>query len=205
MAKPGYVYIGEYFHKHGGIIPPEKKIGLTTNLTDRERALNSTKHTIGTLLTMAWEVDDMDVVEKGLHAILDHDRMSGEWFNDDDDTLKYRMIKYMSIYGYSRVDLDSSDESKTEKKVRQSLNKEYRDLKYLVGSKFKYKDIWIAVEAEDRYVEEESGLVGISLNKIIGEAHALKYGKTCSISIWGEMKNSKGQTPDEVCLLKHNA
>ena len=119
-----YIYLGKYFHKSGKELSDltEKKIGLTKNLQDRERNLNSTKFTIGYTFVRAWETaDDTNKVEKSLHAILDDVRMDGEWFEDSYNTLIGRVSKFMSIQGYPEVDLnDSSDE--IEKKAIESTN-----------------------------------------------------------------------------------
>lgn len=119
-----YIYLGKYFHKSGKELLDltEKKIGLTKNLEDRERNLNSTKFTIGYTFVRAWETaNDTNKVEKSLHAILDDVRMDGEWFEDSNNTLIGRVSKFMSIQGYPEIDLnDSSDE--IEKKAIESTN-----------------------------------------------------------------------------------
>lgn len=119
-----YIYLGKYFHKSGKTLSDltEKKIGLTKSLEDRERNLNSTKFTIGYTFVRAWETgEDTNRVEKSLHAILDDDRMDGEWFEDSKNTLIGRVSKFMNINGYPEVDLnDSSDE--IEKKAIEATN-----------------------------------------------------------------------------------
>ena len=119
-----YIYLGKYFHKSGKTLSDltEKKIGLTKSLEDRERNLNSTKFTIGYTFVRAWETgEDTNRVEKSLHAILDDDRMDGEWFEDSKNTLIGRVSKFMNINSYPEVDLnDSSDE--IEKKAIEATN-----------------------------------------------------------------------------------
>ena len=112
-----YVYIGEYFHhndKERVSALTEKKIGLAKDLQNREKQLNSTKFTIGYQLIKAWETgSDTRNVEQALHAILDHDNLRGEWYRDEDDSLKSRVSKYMSIRGFDEVPLGYDDEDST--------------------------------------------------------------------------------------------
>lgn len=110
-----YIYIGQYYHKHGldlqelGIT--EKKIGLTKDLNDREKALNSTKMTIGYVVAAAWKVDDMRKVESALHNILAHDRLDGEWFTDREGDLIQRVDKHIATLELgTRVGLNINSE-----------------------------------------------------------------------------------------------
>jgi len=106
-----YIYLGRYYHKSGKELSDltEKKIGLTKNLENRERELNSTKFTVGYTFVKAWQTgEDTNKVEKSLHALLDDVRMDGEWFEDSNKTLISRVAKYMSINDYPEVDLDGS-------------------------------------------------------------------------------------------------
>jgi hypothetical protein len=108
-----YIYLGRYYHKSGKELSDltEKKIGLTKNLDNRERELNSTKFTVGYTFVKAWETgEDTNKIERSLHAILDDVRMDGEWFEDSDKTLISRMAKFMNSMGYPEVDLVGSTE-----------------------------------------------------------------------------------------------
>ena len=107
-----YIYLGKYYHKSGKELPEltEKKIGLTKSLENRERELNSTKFTVGYTFVRAWETGaDTFKVEKSLHAILDDQRMDGEWFEDITNTLVSRLSKFMNIQGYPEINLLRSD------------------------------------------------------------------------------------------------
>jgi hypothetical protein len=55
-------------------------------------------------------VDDMDKVEKLLHAILDSRRLVGEWFRDEEDTLTGEFINFMNIYGATSMDMNQIKE-----------------------------------------------------------------------------------------------
>lgn len=116
-----YIYLGKYFHRHGKDMSGlnEIKIGKTINLDQREHQLNNTKMTIGYAYVKAFQAgEDTDKVEKQLHAILDHNRLDGEWFEDDENsTLIYRVSKFMSIGGYPEVEL-GLDKDEDVNKVR---------------------------------------------------------------------------------------
>lgn len=113
MSNKGFIYVGQYYHKAGlnlqelGIT--EKKVGKTINLSQRERGLNSTKMTIGYTIVAAFEVPSMEIAEKTIHYLLEHDRLDGEWFTDKDGSLVNRVRKYMILNGYSEVSLGDDD------------------------------------------------------------------------------------------------
>jgi len=124
-----YIYLGKYFHRHGGDIGDlkyERKIGFTDNLDRRERELNSTKMTIGYTIALAWDLGtekEMRRIEGMLHAIEDDHRLSGEWFLDLKETLEERVSKFMRIGGYSLVDLGEDDDEDVNNTRRLARNK----------------------------------------------------------------------------------
>jgi len=102
----GYIYLGEYYDLMGREFPlSDKKIGKSINPVDRENQLNRTKSPIGYKIITVFKVDQMDKVEKMLHAILDSRRLHGEWFKDDEDTLTGEFINFMNIYGATSTQL----------------------------------------------------------------------------------------------------
>jgi hypothetical protein len=102
----GYIYLGEYYDLMGREFPlSDKKIGKSINPVDRENQLNRTKSPIGYKIITVFKVDQMDKVEKMLHAILDSRRLHGEWFKDDEDTLTGEFINFMNIYGATSAQL----------------------------------------------------------------------------------------------------
>jgi hypothetical protein len=110
----GYIYLGEYYDLLGRELDTtDKKIGKTISLTQREYQLNRTKSPIGYKIISGYKVDDMDKVEKLLHAILDGRRLVGEWFKDDEDTLTSEFINFMNIYGGEYVNMDEIKEEQT--------------------------------------------------------------------------------------------
>jgi hypothetical protein len=107
----GYIYLGEYYDVLGRELDTtDKKIGKTISLTQREYQLNRTKSPIGYKIISAYMVDDMDKVEKLLHAILDSRRLVGEWFRDEEDTLTGEFINFMNIYGATPMDMNQIKE-----------------------------------------------------------------------------------------------
>jgi hypothetical protein len=96
----GYIYLGEHYDVMGRDVNiSDKKIGLSNNPVNRENQLNRTKSPIGYRIIACYKVDDMNRVERMLHAILDSRRIFGEWFRDDEDTLTGEFINFMSAYG----------------------------------------------------------------------------------------------------------
>jgi hypothetical protein len=120
----GFIYLGEYYDVLGRELDAtDKKIGKTISLTQREYQLNRTKSPIGYKIIMGYLVDDMDKVEKLLHAILDSRRLVGEWFKDDEDTLTGEFINFMNIYGGQQINLDQIREEQVERTVDERLVK----------------------------------------------------------------------------------
>jgi len=108
----GYIYLGEYYDVIGREISlSDKKIGKSIDVVSREYQLNRTKSPIGYKVISAYKVDDMDKVEKMLHAILDSRRIFGEWFKDEEDTLCGEFINFMNIYGGTSVDVGEMKET----------------------------------------------------------------------------------------------
>ena len=107
----GYIYLGEFYDVLGRELKTtDKKIGKTISLTQREYQLNRTKSPIGYKIISAFKVDNMDKVEKLLHAILDSRRLVGEWFKDEEDTLTGEFINFMDIYGAESINMDQIKE-----------------------------------------------------------------------------------------------
>ena len=98
----GYIYIGEYFHKFGGQVPTEKKIGKTDNLLKipqiDDYAFSLDFHTPDIYL-----VEDVDTLYTAIIVLLSHDVIKEDWFADSDGDLKERISKFMSILGYNEV------------------------------------------------------------------------------------------------------
>lgn len=156
-----YIYIGQYYHKHGldlqGLGITEKKIGLTKNINSREKALNSTKMTIGYVVVAAWEVQDMAITEKVMHVAFDDNRLDGEWFTDPNDDLIARvntMINLLQIG--TRVILDESREEDIE--AKQAIK--------TASSSVEDHERNMSNEYIDAYLELKEGLIRIDPNSV---------------------------------------
>jgi len=102
----GYIYIGEYFHKFGGIVPTEKKIGKVDDLLKipqiDDYAFSLDFHTPDIYL-----VDDVDTLYTAITVLLSHDVIKEDWFADSDEDLKERVANFMKALGYNEIaDID---------------------------------------------------------------------------------------------------
>jgi len=89
---PGYIY----FIRRGEFV----KIGLTINLENRIREIKrNSPETI--IIIKFYETDDMVKEEIKWHHVFDSKRMTGEWFELDDDDAEYIRAKTPQ---YSRYD-----------------------------------------------------------------------------------------------------
>ena len=102
----GYIYIGEYFHKFGGVVPTEKKIGKIDDLLKipqiDDYAFSLDFHTPDIYL-----VENVEVLYTALTSVLGHDLIKEDWFTDSDNDLKERVASFMKAFGYVEVcDID---------------------------------------------------------------------------------------------------
>lgn len=204
--KSGYIYIGTYFHRHGKDLSnlTEKKIGLSIDVPSRESALNSTKFTIGYTMLKSWHVDDMDKVERGIHALLDHDNLSGEWFEDEDGSLVDRVSKFMAINGY-REHSNAIEPDPVASKVIKEIQDRSR-IAELAGQQFSYtrSDITVTIEItpdgkfkciqnNEIYETPNRAFVTLWKGNIVG---------TEAINAWtGPKNNNKRSIDQELSLL----
>ena len=98
----GYIYIGEYFHKFGGNVPTEKKIGKIDDLLKIPQiddfAFSLDFHTPDIYL-----VDDVEKLYTALTVLLSHDNIKEDWFADSDGDLKERVANFLKALGYSEI------------------------------------------------------------------------------------------------------
>jgi len=98
----GYIYIGEYFHKFGGVVPTEKKIGKIDDLLKipqiDDYAFSLDFHTPDIYL-----VENVEVLYTALISVLGHDLIKEDWFTDSDNDLKERVASFMKAFGYIEV------------------------------------------------------------------------------------------------------
>jgi len=100
--KQGYIYVGEYFHKFGGNVPSEKKLGKTDDLLKipqiDDYAFSLDFHTPDIYL-----VDDVNMLYTALTVLLSHDNIKEDWFADSDNDLKERVASFMKALGYGEI------------------------------------------------------------------------------------------------------
>ena len=107
MKKDGFIYIGEYYHKHGKELNlTEKKLGKTRDLSDPSLAVSSEDLTIGYTIKEAYSVQDVDMTFDLITAFIDTDRLTGDWFEDHNNTLKNRIGKFIITMGGMKIDSD---------------------------------------------------------------------------------------------------
>ena len=98
----GYIYVGEYFHKFGGVVPTEKKIGKIDNLLNipqiDDYAFSLDFHTPDIYL-----VENVEVLYTALISVLSHDLIKEDWFADSDNDLKERVASFMKAFGYGEI------------------------------------------------------------------------------------------------------
>jgi hypothetical protein len=104
----GYIYVGEYFHKFGGKVPTEKKIGKTNDLLKIPQIDDyafSLDFTAGDI----YLVDDVDTLYTAITVLLSHDVIKEDWFADSDGDLKERVASFMKALGYVEIADDDGD------------------------------------------------------------------------------------------------
>lgn len=201
MSDNGYIYIGQYYHHHGKDLSnlTEKKIGKSVNVPSRENALNSTKFTIGYTMIKYWAVDSMSQIEKGLHAILP-DRLNGEWFEDDDDTLIDRVSKFMTIMGAKEQNVDLVDLEPVAKQLVKSAKDRSR-VAELAGQQYTYTREGIRVDVEitpdGEFKNLQTGLTYSNPSSPFWRSWEGKITGSSSINGWTSPKNSNGRSIDQ--------
>jgi hypothetical protein len=100
--KQGYIYIGEYFHKFGGIVPTEKKIGKTDDLLKIPQ-IDDFTFSLDFHTPDIYLINDVDVFYEALTVLLNHDNIKEDWFADTDGDLKDRVAKFMKALGYGEI------------------------------------------------------------------------------------------------------
>ena len=146
------LYIGEHQDVLGrnlGI--KDKKIGITTgNVDARQNQLGNTKSPIGYVMLKAWRFSDIDAfqTEQTLHKLFADQKVTGEWFDDDKETIIDGVCKFVDLirneYGVvvEDINLDNEDiegsTSTSGKIARRNHFKPHRDhwKKHLEGRTF---------------------------------------------------------------------
>ena len=104
--KQGYIYIGEYFHKFGGNVPTEKKIGKTDDLLKIPQ-IDDYAFSLDFTAADIYLVENVDEFYTALTSLLSHDNIKEDWFADSDNDLKERVATFMKAFGYGEIcDID---------------------------------------------------------------------------------------------------
>jgi hypothetical protein len=202
MSNPGYIYIGGYYHHHGKdltSILTEKKIGKSINVPSRENALNSTKFTVGYTMIKYWAVDSMSQIERSLHVILPN-RLNGEWFEDNDDTLIDRVSKFMSIMGAIEQTVDTTDLEPIAKQLVNSAKDRGR-VAVLAGMQFTHtrENITVTIEVtlDGSFKNIKDGVIYDNPSSAFWRTWEGKITGSSSINGWTNPKNSQGRSIDK--------
>ena len=98
----GYIYIGEYFHKFGGKVPTEKKIGKTDDLLKIPQ-IDDYAFSLDFTAADIYLVENVEVLYAALTSVLSHDLIKEDWFADSDGDLKERVASFMKAFGYIEI------------------------------------------------------------------------------------------------------
>jgi hypothetical protein len=102
----GYIYVGEYFHKFGGKVPTEKKIGKIDDLLKIPQ-IDDYAFSLDFTAADIYLVENVEVLYAALTSVLSHDLIKEDWFADSDNDLKERVTSFMKAFGYVEVcDID---------------------------------------------------------------------------------------------------
>ena len=104
--KQGYIYVGEYFHKFGGNVPTEKKLGKIDDLLKIPQ-IDDYAFSLDFTAADIYLVEDVDMIYTALTVLLSHDNIKEDWFADSDGDLKDRVASFMKALGYCEIaDID---------------------------------------------------------------------------------------------------
>jgi hypothetical protein len=98
----GYIYIGEYFHKFGGKVPTEKKIGKIDDLLKIPQ-IDDYSFSLDFHTPDIYLVEDVDTLYTAITVLLSHDLIKEDWFVDSDGDLKERVANFMKALGYVEI------------------------------------------------------------------------------------------------------
>ena len=100
--KQGYIYVGEYFHKFGGNVPTEKKLGKIDDLLKIPQ-IDDYAFSLDFTAADIYLVEDVDMIYTALTVLLSHDNIKADWYADSDNALKERVANFMKALGYGEI------------------------------------------------------------------------------------------------------
>jgi len=98
----GYIYVGEYFHKFGGKVPTEKKLGKIYDLLEIPQ-IDDYAFSLDFTAADIYLVENVEVLYAALTSVLSHDLIKEDWFADSDNDLKERVTSFMKAFGYVEI------------------------------------------------------------------------------------------------------
>mgnify|MGYP003333984220 CR=1 FL=1 len=98
----GYIYVGEYFHKFGGQVPTEKKIGKIDDLLKIPQ-IDDYAFSLDFIACDIYLVENVETLYTALTTLLSHDNIKEDWFDDPDKDLKDRVANFMKAFGYVEI------------------------------------------------------------------------------------------------------
>ena len=98
----GYIYVGEYFHKFGGKVPTEKKLGKIYDLLEIPQ-IDDYAFSLDFTAADIYLVENVEVLYTALTSLLSHDLIKEDWFADSDNDLKERVTSFMKAFGYVEI------------------------------------------------------------------------------------------------------
>ncbi len=108
--KQNIVYVMQYVDIKGHVNNiPYKKIGITTNVSNRLQQMNNTNSPLMVECVIAWRHDEALTIEKDLHILFDNIKSKGEWFTDENNTLIDEIKPTIEKWGAKEVDLEEDD------------------------------------------------------------------------------------------------
>ena len=207
-----YIYVGEFFHRNGKKLNLlEKKIGRTSDLSNRQIRLTPTKSPIGFTFVKAWKIGGSaktKEVECQLHAILKHNQSYGEWFEDDGDDLVERVSKFMTCAGYKTADIaPEQDEGANQARAQVQRQLEQATLRENYGEKligvpfhYTYRGMLLTVtmNAVGEYFCKQTGNTYASMNAAFSLAGEELLGYRIPLNAWTGPRNDDSESPDQV-------
>ena len=98
----GYIYVGEYFHKFGGNIPAEKKLGKTDDLLKIPQ-IDDYAFSLDFTAADIYLVENVDTLYTAITVLLSHDNIKEDWYADSDNDLKERVANFMKALGHVEI------------------------------------------------------------------------------------------------------
>ena len=100
--KQGYIYVGEYFHKFGGNVPTEKKLGKINDLLKIPQ-IDDYAFSLDFTAADIYLVDNVEMIYTAITVLLSQDNIKEDWFADSDNDLKDRIANFMKALGYGEI------------------------------------------------------------------------------------------------------